>query len=104
MFSNYFSCGHCHKLATLEELYNEEGLDLPDIFGQKRCQQLRSNQKLNMAWVCTKCARQCGDGCEVPEKKSGPKVDELVYYLPPENDARNMGGPSDKCFNKVIEL
>lgn len=104
MFSNYFSCGHCHMITTLEELYTQKELDLPDIFGQKRCEQLQSNEQLNMAWVCTKCAKRCGEGCKVPEPNNEPKVDELVYYLPPENDARNMGGASDNCINKVIYL
>ncbi|KAI7881604.1 hypothetical protein K492DRAFT_186767 [Lichtheimia hyalospora FSU 10163] len=77
MFSNYFSCGHCHKVASLEELYNKEQLNIVDIFGQRPCQTLQSNQELNMAWV-----------------------DKLVYYMSPENDVRNMGGASDDCINK----
>lgn len=103
IFSNYFSCGHCHKVATLEELYNEEQLDIVDIFGHKPCKLLGSNRKLNMVWVCSNCIAGCDGGCAFPETREKPKVDELVYYMPPESDPRNMGGASDTCLNKVID-
>ena len=102
MFSNYFSCGHCHKVASLEELYNTEQLNIADIFGQRPCEKLQSNQELNMAWVCTRCTFRCNGGCHLAETSDQPKVDKLVYYMSPENDVRNMGGASDDCINKVI--